>query len=109
MSKGTKPKEELVWKNALPLFIAAVIIDLLGLLDRAVPAIDVVWAPMSSMLMKKLFNSNTGAALAFLEESIPGLDFIPTATLTWCAWTYSCWNAEAKQKKKAAKAAKAAK
>ena len=34
------------------------------------------------------------------------MDWIPTATITWCAWTYSCWNAEAKQKKQQAKAKK---
>ena len=60
----------------------------------------------SAALMKKLFNSKAGAAVAMVEESVPGLDWIPTATITWCAWTYSCWNAEAKQKKQAAKAKK---
>lgn len=55
---------------------------------------------------EKLFNSKAGAAVAMVEESVPGLDWIPTATITWCAWTYACWTAEAKQKKQAAKAKK---
>ena len=60
----------------------------------------------SAALMKKLFNSKAGAAVAMVEESVPGLDWIPTATITWFAWTYACWTAEAKQKKKEAKAKK---
>ena len=70
------------------------------------PALDCIYGPASAALMKKLFNSKAGAAVAMVEESVPGLDWIPTATITWCAWTYSCWNAEAKQKKQQAKAKK---
>ena len=70
------------------------------------PDSSVFQSQASAALMKKLFNSKAGAAVAMVEESVPGLDWIPTATITWCAWTYSCWNAEAKQKKQAAKAKK---
>ena len=91
---------------ALLLFIAAVLIDILGVLDQSMPALDCIYGPASAALMKKLFNSKAGAAVAMVEESVPGLDWIPTATITWCAWTYSCWNAEAKQKKQQAKAKK---
>ena len=60
----------------------------------------------AALMKKKLFNSKAGAAVAMVEESVLGLDWIPTATITWCAWTRWCWNAEAKQKKQAAKAKK---
>ena len=63
-------------------FGAALIIDALGMLDKAFPMIDVVWAPLSSALLKKMFNSNTGAALQLFEESVPGFDWVPTATIT---------------------------
>ena len=92
--------------QALLLFIAAVLIDILGVLDQSMPALDCVYGPASAALMKKLFNSKAGAAVAMVEESVPGLDWIPTATITWFAWTYACWTAEAKQKKQAAKAKK---
>ena len=92
--------------QALLLFIAAVLIDILGVLDQSMPALDCIYGPASAALMKKLFNSKAGAAVAMVEESVPGLDWIPTATITWCAWTYACWTAEAKQKKQAAKAKK---
>ena len=75
-------------------------------LAQSMPALDCIYGPASAALMKKLFNSKAGAAVAMVEESVPGLDWIPTATITWCAWTYSCWNAEARQKKQAAKAKK---
>ena len=123
--------------QALLLFVAAVLIDILGVLDQSMPALDCIYGPArtrveinsrdasshrrdydvpgakddttsqaSAALMKKLFNSKAGAAVAMVEESVPGLDWIPTATITWCAWTYACWTAEAKQKKQAAKAKK---
>ena len=91
--------------QALLLFIA-VLIDILGVLDQSMPALDCIYGPASAALMKKLFNSKAGAAVAMVEESVPGLDWIPTATITWFAWTYACWTAEAKQKKQAAKAKK---
>ena len=92
--------------KALLLFVAAVLIEILGVLDQSMPALDCIYGPASAALMKKLFNSKAGAAVAMVEESVPGLDWIPTATITWCAWTYACWTAEAKQKKQAAKAKK---
>mmetsp|Transcript_11971 Transcript_11971/g.36848 ORF Transcript_11971/g.36848 Transcript_11971/m.36848 type:complete len:106 (-) Transcript_11971:37-354(-) len=104
MGASDKSKADLDWSKALPLLIGALIIDALGMLDKAFPMIDVVWAPLSSALLKKMFNSNTGAALQLFEESVPGFDWVPTATITWAAWTYSCWMAEKKAANKAAKA-----
>ena len=105
VTRGRRPTRRSV-TQALLLFIAAVLIDILGVLDQSMPALDCIYGPASAALMKKLFNSKAGAAVAMVEESVPGLDWIPTATITWCAWTYACWTAEAKQKKQAAKAKK---
>ena len=105
VTRGRRPTRRPV-AQALLLFIAAVLIDILGVLDQSMPALDCIYGPASAALMKKLFNSKAGAAVAMVEESVPGLDWIPTATITWCAWTYACWTAEAKQKKQAAKAKK---
>mmetsp|Transcript_13757 Transcript_13757/g.24686 ORF Transcript_13757/g.24686 Transcript_13757/m.24686 type:complete len:98 (+) Transcript_13757:334-627(+) len=75
--------------SAGELFIAAIIIDIIGLVSFGVPvageAIDVVWAPMSAALIRYFF---PGAPLVFpvvgfTEELFPGIDFIPTALLTW--------------------------
>ena len=61
---------------------------------------------MAQVRAATVLTRKAGAAVAMVEESVPGLDWIPTATITWFAWTYACWTAEAKQKKQAAKAKK---
>lgn len=72
----------------LKLFIC-IVIDAIGYFSFAIPFIgemsDAVWAPISAVLLFLLFGKQgAGAALInFTEEIIPGLDFIPTLTLTW--------------------------
>nr|WP_321235442.1 hypothetical protein [uncultured Psychroserpens sp.] len=62
---------------------------LLGLLFDAIgmiPFIDLLWAPVSGYLMTKLYKGNTGklaGIFAFVEEIIPGTDFIPSFTIMW--------------------------
>jgi len=51
-----------------------------------IPFIDLVWAPASAYIMTKMYKGNKGkiaGAIAFIEEFLPGLDFIPTFTLMW--------------------------
>lgn len=66
---------------------AAIVIDLVGYWTYSVPLLgefgDVIWAPISAWLIFKLFKSKTAATIGFIEEALPGTDFIPTATLTW--------------------------
>lgn len=68
--------------------------DLVGLISYAVPglgeSIDFVWAPISSFILVKMYKGNVGkvgAIVNFIEEISPGLDAVPTFTLTW-AYTY---------------------
>lgn len=67
--------------------ILAVLIDLIGYFTYAIPVLgefgDLIWAPISAYLIFKLFRSKTAASIGFIEEVLPGTDFIPTATLTW--------------------------
>lgn len=67
-----------------------VIMDLLGYATYAVPFIgefgDLIWAPVSAFIFYKTFGGwkgTLGGAFNFVEEILPGLDFIPTFTLTW--------------------------
>ena len=63
------------------------IFDLIGMLSYIFPFIDIVWAPLSAYLMIKLYRGNVGkigGIISFVEEAIPGLDFFPSFTLTWC-------------------------
>lgn len=58
------------------------------LLDAAglIPFIDLIWAPTSAYLMTKMYKGNRGkiaGIITFIEEFLPGLDFIPTFTLMW--------------------------
>jgi hypothetical protein len=73
---------------ALFMLFLALLIDLIGMASFAIPLIgdfaDIVWAPVSAMLIYKLFgNSVSFAALGFFEELLPFTDLLPTATLAW--------------------------
>ena len=66
--------------------------DLIGYATFAVPilgeALDLIWAPISAFIFYRTFGGwkgTFGGVFNFVEEILPGLDFIPTFTLTW-AW-----------------------
>ena len=74
--------------------IMSIVFDAIGMLSYAVPLLaevtDVVWAPISGMLLVAMYKGSTGkiaGMVSFLEEILPGVDFIPTFTLTWI-YTY---------------------
>jgi len=61
--------------------------DLLGMASYVFPLADIVWAPLSAYLMINMYKGNVGkigGLVSFIEEAIPGLDFFPSFTLTWC-------------------------
>jgi len=68
----------------------SILFDALGLLSFTIPYIgeyeDVIWAPIAYWLMTKMYPGSLGkisGVIAFIEEALPGTDFIPTFTLTW--------------------------
>ncbi|CAM9841120.1 unnamed protein product [Scytosiphon promiscuus] len=65
----------------------SVLIDLIGMSSYALPGVgeaaDLGWAPISSALIFYLYGNSIFAGLAFVEEILPGLDIIPTATIAW--------------------------
>ena len=64
-----------------------ILFDLIGMASIVFPPIDFIWAPLSAYLMINLYKGNVGklgGVISFLEEAIPGLDFFPSFTLTWC-------------------------
>ncbi|SCY10759.1 hypothetical protein SAMN05192588_1185 [Nonlabens sp. Hel1_33_55] len=72
----------------------SVLFDLVGMASYAVPfvgeLIDIIWAPIAGYLMTKVYPGKTGKTagiLTTIEELVPGLDIIPTFTLTWI-YTY---------------------
>jgi hypothetical protein len=64
-----------------------ILFDLIGMISYVLPVVDVVWAPLSAYLMLRLYRGNVGkigGLISFIEEAVPGLDFFPSFTLTWC-------------------------
>jgi len=67
-----------------------VVMDLIGYLSYAVPFIgefsDLVWAPISGIIFFFTFGGWKGALGGignFIEELLPGTDFIPSFTIMW--------------------------
>ena len=65
----------------------SILIDLIGMSTYLLPVAgegaDVGWAPVSTALIFWLYGSGIFAAAGFAEEILPGLDFVPTATIAW--------------------------
>lgn len=77
-------------KNRQPSLLFCVIMDLIGYATYAIPIIgelaDVIWAPASGLIFFAAFGSwkgVLGGMVAFLEELLPGTDFIPSFTIMW--------------------------
>ncbi|MGS4344205.1 hypothetical protein ACKUSY_01145 [Myroides odoratus] len=69
-------------------------LDLIGMASYLIPGLgefsDVIWAPISAFILAKMYPGKigkVGALVNFIEELSPGLDIIPTFTLTW-VYTY---------------------
>jgi len=67
-----------------------ILMDFIGYASYTIPFIgefaDILWAPVSAFIFYKTFGGWKGAfggVFNFVEELMPGLDFIPTFTLTW--------------------------
>jgi len=76
--------------NKFKLLALSILFDAIGMLSFTIPFFgefsDVIWAPISALLIFKMFKGaegRIGGVISFFEEIIPGLDFIPTFTLTW--------------------------
>jgi hypothetical protein len=81
--------------NSKQKLLLSIFFDALGMLSFTLPMIgefeDVVWAPLAYWLMTKMYAGSTGKVagiITFIEEILPGLDFIPTFTLTWLYENY---------------------
>ena len=79
----------------LPSLATCIFMDLLGFISYGIPVLgellDIVWAPISALIFMKLFGFRKGflgGIFNFVEELLPGLDFIPTFTITWCIYAF---------------------
>ncbi|PCI00309.1 MAG: hypothetical protein COB81_09120 [Flavobacteriaceae bacterium] len=77
-------------KNKYVLLFLSLLFDAIGMLSFTVPVLgesfDIIWAPIAAFLIFKMYKGTEGkiaGAVTFIEEAMPGLDIIPTFTLTW--------------------------
>lgn len=70
--------------------VFCVLMDLIGYATYAIPGVgefgDIIWAPISALIFYKTFGGWKGAfggLFNFVEEILPGLDFIPSFTIMW--------------------------
>ena len=77
-----------------PSLIFCILMDILGAATYAIPAIgefaDIIWAPIPAIIFYMAFGGWKGAfggIFNFVEEILPGTDFIPTFTIVWI-WKY---------------------
>ncbi|MFN5477282.1 MAG: hypothetical protein ACOVOS_01000 [Chitinophagaceae bacterium] len=73
-----------------PSLAFCILMDLIGLATFAVPVLgefgDILWAPISALIFYKSFGGTKGmlgGMFNFLEEILPGFDFIPTFTIMY--------------------------
>ncbi|WP_313806366.1 hypothetical protein [Flavobacterium sp.] len=72
----------------------SIILDLVGYASYGIPLVaeltDVFWAPIAGFVLARMYKGTVGTIgglTVFVEELLPGVDFIPTFTLTWI-YTY---------------------
>jgi hypothetical protein len=73
-----------------PSLLFCILMDIIGYATYAVPFLgeigDVLWAPVSSLIFMITFGGWKGALGGvgnFIEEILPGTDFIPSFTIMW--------------------------
>jgi hypothetical protein len=73
-----------------PSLIFCIIMDVVGYATYAIPGLgeiaDILWAPISSIIFMRTFGGWKGALGGvgnFIEEILPGTDFIPSFTIMW--------------------------
>ena len=73
-----------------PSLIFCILMDLVGYATYAIPGLaeiaDILWAPISSVIFIATFGGWKGALGGvgnFIEEILPGTDFIPSFTIMW--------------------------
>jgi hypothetical protein len=76
--------------NKRPSLVFCIFMDIIGYATYAIPFFgelgDIIWAPLSSLVFFVSFGGWKGALGGignFIEEILPGTDFIPSFTIMW--------------------------
>lgn len=71
----------------LPSLATCLLMDFIGSAVILIPVLgELIWAPISAFMFWRMFGFRKGffgGIFSFVEELIPGLDFIPTFTIMW--------------------------
>ena len=73
-------------KTFLPSLKTCVILDVIGCVSYIIPPFGPIWAIVSGFVFYLMFGKKfgvMGGMFSFVEELIPGIDFIPTFTIAW--------------------------
>lgn len=88
--KQSNPVVVMEKATPMPSLLACLLFDFIGYATYAVPFfgefLDILWAPVSAIIFWKMFGFRKGffgGVFSFVEELMPGLDFIPTFTINW--------------------------
>jgi hypothetical protein len=81
------PVEVVEKQRMMPSLLTCLLLDAIGSAVILIPvAGEIIWAPISAFLYWRMFGFRKGffgGIFSFVEELIPGLDFIPTFTISW--------------------------
>jgi hypothetical protein len=90
MENNNSETEKAYQREKSTKLMAAIALDCVGMLTFLAPGLgelaDVAWAPIAAVANFLMFRGMTGAAGGvgtFLEELLPGADWIPSFTITW--------------------------
>lgn len=71
----------------LPSLARCLLMDIIGSAVAAIPLVgEILWAPISALVFWRMFGFSKGffgGIFSFVEELIPGINFIPTFTIMW--------------------------
>ena len=73
-------------KTFLPNLKTCIILDVIGCVSYIIPPLGPIWAIISGIIFYFMFDKKFGVfggIFSFVEELIPGIDFIPTFTIAW--------------------------
>ena len=74
--------------STLKLF-ACLLVDAIGFSSFLLPGVgelgDVGWAPLQAWFLYFMFGSVRMSGLGFMEEILPGTDFVPSASIAWAS------------------------
>ena len=77
-------------RHKLVTLIFCILMDIIGYATYSIPILgeigDIIWAPLSAIIFFRMFGGWKGAVggvFNFIEEILPGTDFIPSFTLMW--------------------------